>query len=319
MVGPSKSEMDPDDCGIFEAWHTLPEDETNSLDAARLIEFATLYKAKWVVLDDFRVDETYQLALFEANLPSLLFNIRPDQPIWADIGVSTHLSSRKEMFASQLRNSRSLLLLGPDYAILRPIFQNVRLRPPCPSIKRVLIIFGGGDDRGAIRFALESILPVSEKHHELIVVSGSANRQIDILSNWIKQNGKERVVLYINPSDIASLFASCDLAIIAGGTTAYEVARCGVPMIVMPIVDNQVFHARGFFEQGAMLVSGFPGEVARANLRAAFELMKRDCNLREQIAYRMRHLVDGKGAERIAALLCRHSNQDDGSPPAFAN
>ena len=43
---------------------------------------------------------------------------------------------------------------------------------------------------------------------------------------------------------------SVDLAITAGGQTTYELARCGVPMIMIEVVSNQQGNIRGFNELG---------------------------------------------------------------------
>ena len=107
------------------------------------------------------------------------------------------------------------MLLGPRYAILRPEFNQYFPFDSCRPINNILLTFGGGNDFGLNQFVLSTLLPLTMPHQKFIVISGSTNPSNDMLSRWIQEYGQQRVMLHINPKEIAPLFASCDIAVMA--------------------------------------------------------------------------------------------------------
>ena len=117
-----------------------------------------------------------------------------------------------------------------------------------------------------------------------------------------------------NVSDMASLMRNTDIAVTAGGTTLLELCAFGVPAVVFAMADNQMRQVKGLAAQGAILYAGSVGDATRdyvtqeteAVVKNIAEQMKRlldDAALRQAFSNRMRTLVDGKGAERIARAL----------------
>ncbi len=99
-----------------------------------------------------------------------------------------------------------------------------------------------------------------------------------------------------------------DLAISAGGTTLYELCACGTPSISYSVADNQFGNVRAFDREGLISCAGDirSGTVPEmlGKLIAAF-----DRNERSARSERMRHVVDGRGADRIAEALIRLGNR----------
>jgi len=261
MVGPDQSYVKPADHELFEDWIPVADWSSSADDAQRLIDIAQAHQSKWLVLDDYRVDETYQLELRKFGLRWLQFDGSASKPLWANIVVNANPAAKVEDYAEVLRNADTQLLLGPRYAILRPEFDHVVPREPWRPVKKILVMFGGGDDRGAIQLVLSALLPVTKPDQQLIVITGAENPNNQTLMEWIDAHDKGRVDLYIEPNNVAQLMVSCDLAVMAGGTSTYEAVRCGLPMILITIADNQISQSRAWSKIGKAVYLGCLGSV----------------------------------------------------------
>lgn len=301
MAGPDKAYANAEDEPLFSAWEPL-EWKGSATDARSLIELAAHHSATGLVLDDYRVNEAYQLVLRSHGLKWLQFEARTDQPIWADIVLNANPVAKAEDYAPILRNPATRLLLGPRYAILRPEFAQVNPRNPSRPLRKVLVTFGGGDDRGAILFVLSTLSPVTPKDLHFLVISGSHNPRNGELKDWIRTNAQDRVHLVINPQPIAPLFAECDLAIMAGGTTTYEAACCGLPMLLITIAENQLRQAQGWAEFNVAVFAGSIIQTSCEKLLNAFSKVTEPYRLQEQ-SRAGRALVDGLGAQTTASIF----------------
>lgn len=304
MVGPDAAHAKTADQETFEDWIPMSDWSSATEDAARLIDMAHQFGAEWLVLDDYRIDEAYQLSLRAAGLRWLQFDGGAAKALWADVVVNANPAPRLEDYTGVLRNPTARLLLGPRYALLRPEFKGVRLSDPGRPVKQILVTFGGGDDRGANQLALSSLLPVTAPDLKFLVVSGAGNPNNLNLKHWIEANGEGRVTLHIDPDLVAPFFASCELALTAGGTTTAELAALGVPFITIAIVVNQENQCKAWEHHGISLHAGSLGSEAVGE-RVESHLQRLLSNPQERLE-RSRLAIecsDGFGAERILDCL----------------
>jgi GNAT superfamily N-acetyltransferase len=102
---------------------------------------------------------------------------------------------------------------------------------------------------------------------------------------------------------MAEMLASADLMIGAGGTTNWERSALALPAIVIAIADNQRQIVKDLAEDG--LIWGLP-QLELADVGALTHIIEAALKLTEVnrgMARRLRELVDGKGAERVALAL----------------
>ncbi len=251
MVGPDIVNKTNEDNNIFKEWITITNWNSSKEDSINLIQIAKKYNGTYIILDDYRIDEKYQKILLKAGFKWLQFYQKENEkPIWADIIVNPMPGITKKDFKSVLRNKSSKVLLGPNHAILRSEFTNVAKKNNLKKIKKVLLTFGGGDDNGANEFVLSTLLPVTQDYVKFLVVSGFTNPNNNRLREWILLNGSDRVHLSINPKNVAKLYSSCDLAVIAGGTTTYEIDCCGLPFLIISTADNQIEQSKAWANTG---------------------------------------------------------------------
>lgn len=259
-----------------------------------------------LIVDHYQADEAYQLVLRDAGIRWLQFDGTASMPLWADWVVSMSPASDEARYRKLPRRATTRLLLGPRFAILRDEFLQWREPRPVPSqATRLLMTFGGGDDRGACLACL-SALP-AEKPLHVTILSGSHNPQVPLIRRWFDRNPDARVRLLIDDAEIARRMAEADIALTAGGTTTFETAMLGLPALIVQIADNQAANARAWQRAGVAVDMGTLEHLDPAILRNKLVDLASDADLRQRMADLGKACVDGHGAERIAGEI--YSNE----------
>jgi UDP-2,4-diacetamido-2,4,6-trideoxy-beta-L-altropyranose hydrolase len=193
-------------------------------------------------------------------------------------------------------------LLGPEFALLRPEFAAARTEARFRErIERILITFGGSDPTGETFKALEALRQLSWSDVQVDVVAGASNpRLAELEALCVTWDG---VHLHRHVDDMASLMASADLAASAGGTTTWERLCMGLPGISIAVADNQVELSRDLAEAGYQIFLGASDAVDVAMLTRALQHLSENPAERARMAQQGRHLVDGRGAMRVARML----------------
>jgi spore coat polysaccharide biosynthesis predicted glycosyltransferase SpsG len=93
------------------------------------------------------------------------------------------------------------------------------------------------------------------------------------------------------------------LAVTAGGTTLYELASLGVPMVMLAIAENQRPTCERFAVADAAGYAGWYGELTPARLVEEIMVYWTEPELLRTLATRARSLVDGRGAARVVAAM----------------
>ena len=303
MVGPDTVYAKPVDRDIFEDWIPVSDWSSGNEDVVRVINLARQYPVQWLVLDDYRIDEAYQLNLRAAGLRWLQFDGSASKLLWADIVLNANPAACAEDYAAVLRDQNTRLLLGPRYAILRPEFKRIEPRDPGWPVKQVLVTFGGGDDRGGSVFVLSTLLPATAPELRFLVISGASNPNNSNLWHWVATHGQGRVSLHIDPEQVAPLFAACDLAVMAGGTSIYEAARCGLPMLVITIADNQITQSKAWANLGIAKWLGNLPNVDKDALINSYRFLSNNVQIFVSMSIKGSRWVDAGGADKIAKYM----------------
>jgi UDP-2,4-diacetamido-2,4,6-trideoxy-beta-L-altropyranose hydrolase len=288
--------------GFAGACVALAPDLQGVADAARTAEYCRSVGADRLVVDHYQADEAYQRILLDAGIRWLQFDGAASMPLWADWIVSMSPAADDTHYRRLRQRPETRFLLGPRYAILRDEFMQWRAsRPVRRQATRLLLTFGGGDDRGACLACL-SALPQTGTF-EITIMSSSVNPQIPSIREWLDRNTDTRAQLLLDDPDVARRMAEADIAITAGGTTTFEMAMLGLPALVLQIANNQRGNAQAWERAGVAFDLG-PLEQFDANrLRDRLVELAADPGLRERMAMLGRQCVDGRGAERIAGEL----------------
>jgi UDP-2,4-diacetamido-2,4,6-trideoxy-beta-L-altropyranose hydrolase len=192
------------------------------------------------------------------------------------------------------------LLLGPRYAMLRRGFreghEQVGVRR---QIEHILVSYGGTDPTGETAKAIEAVATLDGVTVEVAVTS--AQPQLDRVLALAADVA--HLKLHVDRNDLERLLADADLVLGAAGISALERACLGVPSVATIVADNQAPGAAALADAGVILLLGEAATVTPARLCAVVEGLRACPDALARMSARGPALVDGRGAERVAAAL----------------
>lgn len=200
-------------------------------------------------------------------------------------------------------------LLGTDYVPLRREFEGIDYTVR-EKAETVLITTGGSDKYNIagqlLQKALEDPYAAALRY---VVVSGAYNVHLPELKGL--ESTHENVRVCCNVSNMSRLMRESDIVVSAGGSTMYELSAVGVPVICFSFVDNQERIVRSFVEKKLTCFGGDYLNRGESMLDEVVDNINRlaaDFCLRRSLSERLKKVVDGKGAMRIAERLCGGQN-----------
>lgn len=189
--------------------------------------------------------------------------------------------------------------LGTDYMPLRQVYQNRQPKQVRSRLERILLLSGGSDNYRILRQLTEIFR--EKKEFQVDVVCGAFYSDFEGLKESFKDC--PHLCFHQNVGNLEEFMEEADLAVSAGGTTLYELCAVGTPAVSYSFADNQLNNVEQFAREGLI---PYAGDVRRDPVyeRIAALLSEWDSPEKRQAAStRMQTYVDGRGAERIAALL----------------
>ena len=245
--------------------------------AAEVIESTDLGDV--VVFDGYYFD---QQAIAEVHRSKRLVVVIDDNGDLAECAASLilnqNLHANEEMYMSNTSDPK--LLLGCDWALIRPEVVTARESQNLQERQGIFIAMGGTDPLG--------ITP-------------------EISSRLIKQTGLKVVAAggflgqsSLNPTEMAEEMSHSQIGVIACGTTTWEALCLGLPLVGVVVADNQIQVAQSLQENKLGDFIDCRNEVDVASILKATTVLLQDKSLSEEVSKRARALVDGKGAQRVA-------------------
>lgn len=195
------------------------------------------------------------------------------------------------------------LCLGPTYVPLREEFGKDNLQEGTEN--SVLLSCGGGDALQSLHGILEQAVKderfVDVKFH---VVVGRYHQKKELLDKLAGEYGN--IALHHNVSNMSELMEACQIAVSAAGTMLYELCAMERPTVFFITADNQRYDSDFFAENERMVFAGDIRENREETICRILDGMCElfsDSSVRTAMKEKLRHVTDGKGAERIANVL----------------
>jgi len=282
----------------YGAWLGVTED----VDAAQTLEILTDYLPAAVVVDHYALSQSWerQMRAIAARVVAIDDIARTHD---CDVLIDQNLSHAPQERYEGRVPANCKLLLGPHYALLQPDYAAAATRGGDGSgaVKRIAVFFGGADSCNMTAKTLEALSAPQFNGVTVDIVIGAANSNADTIKKLAALRADTHIV---QPrATLAAIFATADIAIGAGGTTAWERCSCGVPSIIVSIADNQVPGSTALAEAGIARYLGDQSTVGVESLRASIEALIADESARREMSRAGRLLVDGWGARRVAEVI----------------
>ena len=178
------------------------------------------------------------------------------------------------------------------------------------EINNIFLTTGGADTMGLSELIVTAILKNPElgfsrnSGKKVHLLAGRFYRITEKMQEYVEDG---HVVLHQNVSNVADIMSSCDVAITPAGTTLYELCAVGVMSVSFVFAENQEPDALFFANEGYVPYAGDfrddMNEVLTAILAYLEEVLTMDTSERLEISGKLKRLVDGQGADRIAEVL----------------
>ena len=252
--------------------------------------------ADLLIVDSYALDEVWHKQLKPHIKKIMVIDDLADREFDCDVLLNQNLGSQKEDYQGKVLSDCELLL-GCDYALLRPEFSELRKqvkekRKGTKEIKNILISMGGSDKNNVTYDILQQL----NNDFNVVVVLGGASQHKKMIKEYVKDKSV-KVKVIVNADNMAELMLKADLAIGAGGTTSLERCCLGLPTLLYVLSVNQRVIAENLENLGAV--------ITVRNLQDNLRTMLNDFKLWHEMSDKGQSICDGTGASKVLSKLCQ--------------
>ena len=275
----------------------------NAQDSAATLQLCEENEAQWLVLDGYHFDEEYQQRVSGHDIKVLCVDDYGHCETWNCDAVLNQNLGAEHWVQRNVKRADTKWLLGSSFALIREEFfesQHQATEKKFPA-QRILVTMGGADPDNVTLKVLRALEETGLEGLEIRVLVGGANPHQEKLSNFADASAHQ-IEIVCNVRKMAPMYEWADAVISAGGSTCWEWLAYGLPGAVVTIAENQEPIVKELNDKQLALSLGWFTEADSGEWGSkVYEWLN---NLHEFADYSARrHVVDCKGAARVAALL----------------
>lgn len=200
------------------------------------------------------------------------------------------------------------LLLGPEYALLKPEYAAARRRAVPRrykgAAKQLLVALGATNPGDLLDKILDAVEQSSVALSPNFVLAWNLPN-IERLAARAERAGGQ---VHVDVKNMAELMVSADLAIGAGGNSTWERCTLGLPTLLLVIAENQRINAKALDGLGAVRVVAPETDY----LVGAIDSLAGDSSALENMSVAAARLSDGLGAIRVSQAAVTEPEARDG-------
>ena len=269
-------------------------DESDDWDLHESLEYCQDVQATVLVIDSYRI-EPKDIKGFQCKV--VVIDDLCDRSLPVEMILNGAVNGEACVYQT-LPSTK--LLLGPQYILLREVFNQKFCRNIKKDVDRILITVGGMDSLSFITKLVAWTRKSCERVH-INLILGPFVEDHESFREW--QNDP-LICVYQDPINFYDLMMRCDVAVTGGGQTTYELAAIGTPAIAIQLADNQIRNLEGFSKAGTL---NWVGSVSDENLQEKFQdalrRLARSFNERQVMSAAGPLIVDGGGSKRVAHAI----------------
>ena len=265
-----------------------------------------------LIVDSYALDEVWHLRLRKFTKIIMVIDDLADRSFDCDILLNQNLGAQIKDYKGKVPNDCELVL-GCNYALLRPEFSKLRLkaiekRESSKSIKRILVSMGSMDPNNLTSQVLAGLAKVEWEEQPVVdVVLGSRAPKFKTIVDQSKNYIFDLNVLQ-DIENMSELMLEADLAIGAGGTTSWERCCLGLPTLVVQLADNQKQVIVELVGAGAARSISYK-DIESDIIQECNSLQKNNIAMSE-ISKNAFKVVNGQGAQLLAIKMKPDLAQD---------
>ncbi len=303
----------------WQALYTAPSEcfESEEYDARLCASFIKKYQPSLLIVDDYRLGIKWELETRASGCSVMAIDdLRRDH--CADILLEPRYVESSD---NRQHPERCALLQGPRYTLLDAAYAQVRSDRPISSFN-IMFSLGGGGDLIMIRDCIQHLLDiislsndkaVSQKIRLTVVIGPLAENANSI--HALAQKHPELVLPVEAEDNLAQNYQDADLFVGAAGTSVYEAAASGTPALTFSLSPNQRSELKDLEPLGHFF---HINEFTVADTKALALLIKKMVDhypRLQQLRNQSTVLIDGKGVNRVSAVIHKLISQRNESSP----
>ena len=227
-------------------------------DASATLKVLPAAEIDWLIVDQYQLCDNWYAAMRDRCKKILVIDDLANRSHDCDI-LHDQTLGREAAHYRDLTPAGCQLLLGTEFALLRPDFAHQRTHHPervirKPPINCLLVALGGSDARNTslqILQHLQSVLIENRIEPRLLV--GTQYQHAASIHDWAARSGLQ-VVVHQGIDNVAELLLHVDIAIGASGASAWERCCLGLPTLACVYASNQTEIAQNLERVNAALV-----------------------------------------------------------------
>jgi UDP-2,4-diacetamido-2,4,6-trideoxy-beta-L-altropyranose hydrolase len=259
-------------------------------------------RMQWLVIDHYGIDHRVETALRAVAERIMVIDDLADRVHDCDLLLDQNLVLAMSTRYSDKVPPHCALLLGPQYCLLQPVYQELHDRTPprAGPVRRLFVFFSGADRDNLTGRTISAFLRLGRSDVELDAVITSNHPHAAALREQAAAHAN--IQLHFDLPTLAPLMARADLAIGAGGVTSWERVCLGLPTLAVVLSENQRAIVQALEHHGLARGLGPQQELSESALSAAIGAALAE-DLDPQWSIRCAQTVDGRGVERVRAAL----------------
>ncbi|WP_445730719.1 UDP-2,4-diacetamido-2,4,6-trideoxy-beta-L-altropyranose hydrolase [Mariniflexile sp.] len=250
-----------------------------------------------IIADGYQFKSNYQKQLKDEGYYLMYIDDLAKEHMFANIVVNH--SPDSEALAFQKENYTKLAL-GTDYAMLRPSFLDIKIKPvPSPPLKTGFICFGGADKFNFTLKATKELLTIPEIESIKIIVGAAYN--FKELFQLEKTNSKIEIYKNLDEENLKNLMNNCTFGIAPASTILFELISVNMYLFSGFYVDNQQKAYEKLVQEKVIYGLGDFNNYTFDTIKTHFSKLSYSV-IKEQIE-RQKILIDGNQKVRFLNLI----------------
>ncbi|CCQ33134.1 N-acylneuraminate cytidylyltransferase protein [Halorhabdus tiamatea SARL4B] len=301
--------------GITIADHLFAHDILFAVESKDSLAIEMLNESNY----DYRIfnDETSFIEYIQSESPDIVVNdildtsaeyIKDIQKYatrvvnFEDLGTGSNYADAVINALYEHSNPLENRFFGFEYFCLRNEFRYATPHSEIPTVERIMISFGGGDENNLTAKTLRALSNLDHKVH-LDVVLGLGYSKRETLDPIISQFPSDiQVDVSQNIDSMAEHMEQADLLVTSNGRTLYEAGSLNLPVISIAQNDREQKHPYAHISRGVLSL-GLADYVTEENIRTAIKDYIDDRSTRQTMRNALENHNISKGVERIKQIL----------------
>jgi UDP-2,4-diacetamido-2,4,6-trideoxy-beta-L-altropyranose hydrolase len=276
-------------------------------DAEQAVEALIPLSADWLIVDHYALNAGWEQQVAKAVGRIMVIDDLADRNHECALLLDQNLGRNASDYDGLVPQDCQRLI-GPEYALLRPEFAELRERSlkrrARPELKRILISLGGVDRTNVTGQVLDSLAATTlPGDTQLDIIMGATAPYL----NEVRQQAARlpfNATVSVNVSDMAERMCLADLSIGAAGSTSWERCCLGLPAVQVVLADNQKMVNQSLTEKGVAVALDI--EALKESEGTLLDLvLAQTWPQATEMAEKAAAIADGFGCTRVVDHLVR--------------